>query len=219
MRELAELQISASAVPGGVAFSGGWDACYRANLWSRMASRVLWRITEFGYRNEHDLYAAVRAIDWPRYFRVERTLRVNVTAQRSPLKSLEFATLRIKDAVCDRFREVLGKRPSVERANPDVRVHAFLEAEQATLYLDTSGEPLFKRGWRTGAAEAPLRENLAAGIVALSGWRLSTLRYGSASSASTWARSACRNSMAAITTQERSRRRGATLPRRGWSAG
>lgn len=170
MRELAELQISASAVPGGVAFSGGWDACYRANLWSRIASRVLWRITEFGYRNEHDLYAAVRAIDWPRYFRVERTLRVNVTAQRSPLKSLEFATLRIKDAVCDRFREVLGKRPSVERANPDVRVHAFLEAERATLYLDTSGEPLFKRGWRTGAAEAPLRENLSAGIVALSGW-------------------------------------------------
>ncbi|TMH28218.1 MAG: methyltransferase [Betaproteobacteria bacterium] len=170
VRELAELQISASAVPGGVAFSGGWDACYRANLWSRIASRVLWRITEFGYRNEHDLYAAVRAIDWPRYFRVERTLRVNVTAQRSPLKSLEFATLRIKDAVCDRFREVLGKRPSVERANPDVRVHAFLEAERATLYLDTSGEPLFKRGWRTGAAEAPLRENLAAGIVALSGW-------------------------------------------------
>ena len=170
MRELAELDIGASAVPGGVAFSGGWGACYRANLWSRIASRILWRIAEFGYRNEQELYAAVRALDWPRYFRVERTLRVNVTAQRSPLKSLEFATLRIKDAVCDRFREALGKRPSVERANPDVRVHAFLEAERATLYLDTSGEPLFKRGWRTGAAEAPLRENLAAGIVALSGW-------------------------------------------------
>jgi putative N6-adenine-specific DNA methylase len=167
VRELAELDISAAAVPGGVAFPGSWDACYRANLWSR----ILWRIAEFDYRNEHDLYAAVHAIDWPRYFRVERMLRVNVTAQRSPLKSLEFATLRIKDAVCDRFREALGKRPSVERANPDVRVHAFLEAERATLYLDTSGEPLFKRGWRAGAGEAPLRENLAAGIVMLSGWR------------------------------------------------
>ena len=170
MRELAELQISAAAVPGGVAFPGGWDACYRANLWSRIASRVLWRIAEFDYRNEHDLYAAVRAIDWPRYFRVERTLRVNVTAQKSPLKSLEFATLRIKDAVCDRFREVLGKRPSVERASPDVRVHAFLQAQRGTLYLDTSGEALFKRGWRAGSGEAPLRENLAAGIVMLTGW-------------------------------------------------
>ena len=170
MRELAQLDISAAAVPGGVAFTGGWQACYRANLWSRIASRILWRVAESDYRNEHDLYAAVRAIDWPQYFRVERTLRVNVTAQKSPLKSLEFATLRIKDAVCDRFRETQNKRPSVERTTPDVRVHAFLEAERATLYLDTSGEPLFKRGWRTGAGEAPLRENLAAGIVMLSGW-------------------------------------------------
>jgi 23S rRNA (guanine2445-N2)-methyltransferase len=171
VREFAELQIMASAVPGGVAFAGGWDGCYRANLWSRLASRILWRAGEFAYRDEHDLYTAVRAIDWPRYFRVERTLRVNVTAQKSPLKSLEFATLRIKDAVCDRFRDTLGKRPSVERTNPDVRVHAFLEADRGTLYLDTSGEPLFKRGWRTRVGEAPLRENLAAGIVMLSGWR------------------------------------------------
>ena len=170
MRELAELQISASAVPGGVAFSGAWDACYRANLWSRIASRILWRIAEFEYRNEHDLYAAVHALDWPHYFRVERTLRVNVTAQKSPLKSLEFATLRIKDAVCDRFREALAKRPSIDRTTPEVRVHAFLEAERGTLYLDTSGEPLFKRGWRAGTGEAPLRENLAAGIVMLTRW-------------------------------------------------
>ena len=171
MRELADLGILASAVPGGVGFMGGWDACYRANLWSRLASRILWRIGEFRYRNEQEVYNAARAIDWPRYFRVERTLRVNVTAQKSPLKSLEFATLRIKDAVVDRFRETVNKRPSVERANPDVRVHAFLEADRGTLYLDTSGEPLFKRGWRAGQAEAPLRENLAAGIVGLTGWQ------------------------------------------------
>ena len=170
MRELAALEINASAVAGGVAFAGGWDACYRANLWSRIASRILWRVAQFDYRNEQDVYGAVREIEWPRYFRVERTLRVNVTAQQSPLKSLEFATLRIKDAVCDRFREAQGKRPSVERTAPDVRVHAFLEAQRATLYLDTSGEPLFKRGWRSGAGEARLRENLAAGIVMLSGW-------------------------------------------------
>jgi putative N6-adenine-specific DNA methylase len=160
----------ANAVPGGVAFAGDWTTCYRVNYWSRIASRVLWRVAEFDCKNEQDLYAAVKAIDWARHFQVERTLRVNVTAQKSPLKSLEFATLRIKDAVCDRFRDDLGRRPDVERSNPDVRVHAFFEGTHATLYLDTSGEPLFKRGWRHGAAEAPLRENLAAGIVMLSGW-------------------------------------------------
>ena len=171
MHELASLGIQASAVPGGVAFAGAWADCYRANLWSRVASRILWRVAQFDYRNEQDIYAAVKAIDWTRYFRVERTLRVNVTAQKSPLKSLEFATLRIKDAVCDRFRDNMNKRPSVDRANPDVRVHAFLEEQRCTLYLDTSGEPLFKRGWRAGAADAPLRENLAAGILMLAGWQ------------------------------------------------
>jgi 23S rRNA (guanine2445-N2)-methyltransferase len=172
VRELDALGIvGASAVAGGVAFSGGWEACYRANLWSRVASRILWRIGDFPYRDEQDVYAAAKAIDWNRYFTVERTIRVNVTAQKSPLKSLEFATLRIKDAVCDRFRDAIGKRPNVERTHPDVRVHAFLESAKGVLYLDTSGEPLFKRGWRAGAAEAPLRENLAAGIILLTGWQ------------------------------------------------
>ena len=138
---------------------------------SRIASRVLWRIAEFPYRNENEVYAAAKAIDWRRYFDVERSIRVNVTAQKSPLKSLEFATLKIKDAVCDRFREALGRRPDVDRASPDVRIHAFLEETKGALYLDTSGEPLFKRGWRAEQGEAPLRENLAAGIIQLTGWK------------------------------------------------
>ena len=158
-------------VPGGALFDGTWESCYRLNLWSRIASRVLWRVAPFAYANEHDLYAAAKALPWPDYFAVERTLRVNVSAQKSPLKSLEFATLRIKDAVCDRFRDACGRRPDIERAAPDVRVHAFLEAERGVFYLDTSGEPLFKRGWRAAEGEAPLRENLAAGIVMLSGWQ------------------------------------------------
>ena len=140
------------------------------NVESRIASRVLWRIAEFPYRNENELYAAAKAIDWPRYFAVERSIRVNVTAQKSPLKSLEFATLKVKDAVCDRFRDALGRRPDVDRAAPDIRVHVFLEEAKGALYLDTSGEPLFKRGWRAEAGEAPLRENLAAGILMLAGW-------------------------------------------------
>ena len=161
----------ARAVPGGVAFTGNWITCYRVNFWSRIASRILWRIASFDYKNEHDIYSAAKAIDWLKHFKVERSLRVNVAAQKSPLKSLEFATLRIKDAVCDRFRDQLGRRPDVDRANPDVRIHAFLEGTRATLYLDTSGEPLFKRGWRHGVADAPLRENLAAGIIMLTGWK------------------------------------------------
>ncbi len=170
--ELATLGASnAAAVPGGVAFSGDWRVCFTANLWSRLASRVLWRVAEFDYRSESDLYEAARKPDWLRLFDVGHSLRVNVSAQKSPLKSLDFATLRIKDAVCDRFREALGSRPSINRANPDVRVHAFLEAARGAFYLDTSGEPLFKRGWLAGAGEAPLRENLAAGIVMLSGWQ------------------------------------------------
>jgi len=169
--ELAALGARAvQQVPGGVAFSGEWRICYAANLWSRLASRVLWRIAEFGYAGESDIYEAARKIDWPQFFDVGCKLRVNVSAQKSPLTSLDFATLRIKDAVCDRFRDALGRRPDVDRANPEVRVHAFLDATRCTLYLDTSGEPLFKRGWRAGAGEAPLRENLAAGIVMLSGW-------------------------------------------------
>ena len=170
--ELAALgALGACEVPGGVAFSGDWQACYAANLCSRLASRVLWLVAEFDYRDENDLYAAARAVAWPDFFRIENSLRVTIAAQKSPLKSLDFATLRIKDAVCDRFRDAVGSRPNVDRANPDVRVHAFLEAARGAFYLDTSGEPLFKRGWRAGRTEAPLRENLAAGIVLLSGWQ------------------------------------------------
>jgi putative N6-adenine-specific DNA methylase len=159
------------SVAGGASFSGDWSLCMRANLRSRIASRILWRVGEFDYKSEQDIYARAKEIDWPGFFSVDRKIRVNVTAQKSPLKSLEFATLRIKDAVCDRFRDALGRRPDVDRALPDVRVHAFLEENKAALYLDTSGEPLFKRGWRAEQGEAPLRENLAAGIVALSGWQ------------------------------------------------
>jgi putative N6-adenine-specific DNA methylase len=112
----------------------------------------------------------VRAIDWTRHFDATRTLRVDVAATRSPLASLEFATLRIKDAVCDRFVDERGARPSVDKRAPDVRVHAYLTEREATLYLDTSGEPLFKRGYRRDADEAPLRENLAAGLLALAQW-------------------------------------------------
>jgi putative N6-adenine-specific DNA methylase len=87
------------------------------------------------------------------------------------LRSLDFVTLRIKDAVCDKFRRVAGSRPSIDTLQPDIRIHGFLDERNFSLYLDTSGEPLFKRGLRKGAGEAPIRENLAAGILHLAGWR------------------------------------------------
>jgi len=173
--ELVSLRARAvTPVSGGVSFEGDRAVGYRANLESRFASRVLQAVGEGSYRNEQELYDLLKAIDWPAWFTVDRTLRVDVTAIDSPLRSLEFATLRIKDAVCDRFRAAQGVRPSVDTRAPDVRIQAFLGAREATVYLDLSGEPLFKRGWRTETGEAPLRENLAAGLLALAGWQPGT---------------------------------------------
>jgi putative N6-adenine-specific DNA methylase len=155
---------------GGVAFAGELALAMHANLESRIASRILWRVGHGSYRNAEDLYALVHGIDWSRHFLPTRTLRVDVAATRSPLTSIEFAMLRTKDAVCDRMRAARGVRPSIDKRAPDVRVHVHLTERDATIYLDTSGEPLFKRGYRRETEEAPLRENLAAGIVALSGW-------------------------------------------------
>ena len=155
---------------GGVGFGGDLTLALHANLESRLASRILWRVGGGPYRNERDLYDVVQAIDWPRHFDAKRTLRVDVAATRSPLTSLEFATLRTKDAVCDRQRAATGIRPSVDKRAPDVRVHVHLTEREATVYLDTSGEPLFKRGYRRDTDDAPLRENLAAGLLALAQW-------------------------------------------------
>ena len=157
-------------VEGGVRFAGALELACAANLESRVASRVLWQVAHAPYRSARDIYDAVQAIAWNERFGVECTLRVDVSAVRSPVKSLDFVTLRIKDAVCDVFRAAHGSRPDVDTRSPDVRISAFLSATHATLYLDTSGEPLFKRGYRRSAGEAPLRENLAAGILKLTGW-------------------------------------------------
>lgn len=149
---------------------GPFTLCYRANLDSRIASRVLWRIWEAPYQTEQDIYEAASATRWEDWFSPLRTIKVKVSARHCPLKSLDFITLRIKDAVCDRFRAIGQGRPSVGIRHPDVRIDAFLDRKTLTLYLDTSGEPLFKRGLRQGTTEAPLRENLAAGILKLAGW-------------------------------------------------
>jgi len=170
--ELARLGAAErKATSGGVAFSGGPETCYRANLESRFATRILMQMAKEPYKAEQHVYNAAYDVSWHKSFSPSRSIRVDVNAVRSPLKSLDFVTLRIKDAVCDRFRAETGRRPDVDTRTPDVRLHAFLDAETVSIYLDTSGEPLYKRGYRSEQARAPLKENLAAGIVALTGWQ------------------------------------------------
>jgi putative N6-adenine-specific DNA methylase len=169
--ELAALQAQeCRSVDGGVQFSGPFELCFSVNLESRIASRVLWQVAHAPYRTARDLYDLARALPWRGWFAVENAIRVDVAGIRASVRSLDFVTLRIKDAVCDAFRSETGRRPDVSTQAPDTRIHAFLTATHATVYLDTTGEPLFKRGYRKAAGEAPLRENLAAGILRLTHW-------------------------------------------------
>ena len=162
------------SIPGGVHCSGNREDGWLINLYSRIASRVLLRIAQTSYRNEDDIYRLAAQTPWERWFGPENALRVDVTAVKSPLKSLNFTTLRIKDGVVDRLRNQLGTRPSIDTHAPDIRIAGFLDTHNVTLYLDTSGEALFKRGWRLETGDAPLRENLAAGLLRVSGWQPDT---------------------------------------------
>ena len=155
---------------GGVAFQAPWSTMYWVNLKSHIASRVLWEVGQTYYRSEDDVYRAAYSLPWPDWFTPSQTIKVKVSARRCPLASLDFITLRIKDAVCDKFISVRHKRPSVDTHRPNIRLDAFLDESTATFYVDTSGEPLFKRGYRVVSVEAPLRENLAAGLLRLTGW-------------------------------------------------
>jgi putative N6-adenine-specific DNA methylase len=159
------------AIHGGVLFAGDWSVCYRANLESRLATRILWHIVKGPYAGEDDIYRLALRQLWPNHFAVTRTLRVVTTAIKCPLKSLDYVTLRVKDAVCDRFREDCGERPNIDTRHPDVSVHVFLSENECTLYLDTSGQPLWQRGLRKASVDAPLKENLAAGILKMTGWQ------------------------------------------------
>jgi putative N6-adenine-specific DNA methylase len=156
---------------GGVFVRASWRDAMKLNLHSRLAQRVLVELAHAPYRSENDLYAIASGVAWEIWFTPKQTFKIETTAQHSPLTSLNFATLRIKDAIADRFRaRAGGVRPSIETQWPDVRVFAHLTTDTCTLYIDTSGEPLFKRGWRQDTGDAPLKETLAAAMLAASGW-------------------------------------------------
>ena len=156
---------------GGVALEGEPIEVMTLNLESRLAQRVLMEVAHGSYRDEHDVYELARTVEWAQWITPEHTLRVDTTAHRSPLHSLNFAALRVKDAVCDVLRDATGERPSVDTRNPDLQLVLHLGELEATLYVDSSGESLFKRGWREDKGDAPLKETLAAAMLAAAGWR------------------------------------------------
>ena len=162
---------------GGVMVRASWREAMLLNLHCRLAQRVLVQLSQTMYRNENDLYNAASEVAWEIWFTTKQTFKIEVTAQHSPLTSLNFAALKIKDAVADRFRAKRGERPDVNTQWPDVRIYAHLTTDHATLYIDTSGEPLFKRGWRADKGDAPLKETLAAAMIAASGWDGTTPLY------------------------------------------
>jgi putative N6-adenine-specific DNA methylase len=171
VKELEALKIeSPNQVDGGVEFSCSIEQMYRTNITSRVATRVMMRIKKGTYETEDDLYQAALEINWFDYFDLSNSIKVSTTGVKCPLKSLDFMTLRIKDAVCDSFRKKMNKRPDVDIRNPDIRIHLYLEKNEYFIYLDTSGDPLYQRGFRKSSVEAPIKENLAAGIILLSGW-------------------------------------------------
>ena len=169
--ELKSLGVSETTkTDGGVGFTASWTTMCWVNLNTHIASRVLWEVGQRAYKTEQDVYHAAYALAWPDWFTPAQTIKVKVSARRCRLPSLDFLTLRIKDAICDRFTTSKLRRPNVDTNRPDIRLDAFLDDRTVTFYVDTSGEPLFKRGHRMGSVEAPLRENLAAGILRLAGW-------------------------------------------------
>jgi putative N6-adenine-specific DNA methylase len=156
---------------GGVALEGEPIEVMTLNLESRLAQRVLVEIGTCAYRAEQELYDLALGIEWTAWVTPRHTLRVDTTVHRSPLRSVNFAALRVKDAVCDMLRDATGQRPSVDTRHPDLQLVLHLAEEQAVLYIDTSGESLFKRGWREDKGDAPLKETLAAAMLAAAGWQ------------------------------------------------
>ena len=170
--ELRELRLPrVRAARGGVHFGGDLGHAMRACLRSRIALRVLWRQAEFSAPDADALYEGARTVDWSRWLDRERTLAVFATVKSSRLTHTGFVAQKIKDAVVDQLRERDGERPDVAPADPDVRIVAHVEKNRAQIFVDLAGAPLSRRGYRTQAGEAPLREHLAAAILRLAGFR------------------------------------------------
>jgi 23S rRNA (guanine2445-N2)-methyltransferase / 23S rRNA (guanine2069-N7)-methyltransferase len=154
----------------GVAFEGTLAIGYRACLWSRLASRILLPLTSFPASTPEELYAGVQTIAWKEHLAAEGTLAVDFTTSQSAITHSHYGALKVKDAIVDQLRDEFGVRPSIDTAQPDIRVNVYLLRDQATVSLDLSGESLHRRGYRTQTVQAPLKENLAAAILLRANW-------------------------------------------------
>ena len=170
--ELKELGIENSKqMNGGVSFQGSLEMGYKVCLWSRFASRVLLKLSEFKVVDSMDLYLGCSNIRWEDHFDVTSTFSIDFSGTNDEIRNTQFGALKIKDAIVDRFRTKTDARPNVEKRDADIRFSGRLWKEKVAVYLDLSGSPLHLRGYRNIAGEAPLRETLAAGIVKRSGWQ------------------------------------------------
>jgi putative N6-adenine-specific DNA methylase len=155
---------------GGVHFSGELEDGWRACLWSRVAVRVLaWR-GSFEARDAQALYDGVRALEWRHFLSPKLKLAVKASCRSSRLTHSQFVAQKTKDAIVDQIRDDVGQRPSVDLDDPDVLVVVHLAKDEAQVFVDLAGEALHRRGWREARGEAPLKENLAAAMLRLTGW-------------------------------------------------
>ena len=156
----------------GFHFQADPQTLYRINYQSRVLSRVLAPLSAFACRDRDDLYRGAKAVQWRHILGAEDTFGVlaNVSANDN-LRHSKFAALCVKDAVADQFRELTGRRPNVDKTDPDVWIHLHIQRQQATISLDTSGGALHRRGYRKATVAAPMKETLAAVMIALSGWQ------------------------------------------------
>lgn len=153
-----------------VSFSGDKRTLYKANLTLRTALRILVPIKSFKVKTPDDVYAGVKSIEWDKYMSLSQTFLIEQTVYSDVVSNSRFAVYKAKDAIADYFSERYGKRPNVSVANPNIFVNLYIAGENCTVSLDSSGEPLYKRGYRVAQTQAPMNEVLAAGLVLLSGW-------------------------------------------------
>ena len=169
--ELCELGFkSARLNSGGIPFSGKWEDGWRACLQTRIGQRVMVVLGRFAAPDLEGVYDSVAEVTWSEYLTPRHTFAVSAYAHESTRTNPNIVALKAKDAIVDQLRHEFGERPNVDREDPDVRVFVYWARQKATVYLDMSGEPLFKRGYRSLGGEAPLKETLAAAMLRLAGW-------------------------------------------------
>ena len=153
-----------------VYFKGDKEIMYRANFACRTAVRILKPFLTLKSTSADDLYEQLKTFDWEQLMKVNTTFAIDATVYSEDFNNSRFATYRVKDAIADYFMDKYGKRPSIRLSNPEIRFDVHISGRDVTLSLDSSGDPLFKRGWRVSQTDAPINEVLAAGIIMLSGW-------------------------------------------------